>query len=283
MKNLRKEHLPTKICLVCERPFSWLKKWEREWESVKYCSEKCKRTKNKLKKFKMKNILIVGAGRGIGLATAELLKGENLYTISRNSTPELENLGTQFFEVDVSKDDLNEISLPEELHGLVFCPGSINLRPFNRLTEDDFLADFNQNFMGAVRVIQKCLPALKKSKSASIVLFSTVAAKLGMPFHTSIAASKGAIEGFAKSLAAELAAANIRVNVIAPSLSDTALAAQLLSTEEKRAASAKRHPLQRIGSPEDSAQLVEFLLSEKSSWMTGQIIGLDGGLGNIKV
>lgn len=231
----------------------------------------------------MKNILIVGAGKGIGLATCELLKDENLFTISRNPTPELESLGTQFFELDVSKDDLNEISLPAELHGFVFCPGSINLRPFNRLTEEDFLADFNQNFMGAVKVIQKCLPALKKSKSASMVLFSTVAAKLGMPFHTSIAASKGAIEGFAKSLAAELATSNIRVNVIAPSLSDTALAAQLLSTAEKREASAKRHPLQRIGLPEDSAQLVEFLLSDKSSWMTGQIIGLDGGLGNIKL
>lgn len=231
----------------------------------------------------MKNILIVGAGRGIGLATAELMKEENLFTISRNSTEELENLETQFFELDVSKDDLSDLSLPEELHGLVFCPGSINLRPFNRLTEEDFLADFNQNFMGAVRIIQKCLPALKKSKAASIVLFSTVAVKIGMPFHTSIAASKGAIEGFAKSLAAELAAGNIRVNVIAPSLSDTSLASQLLSTDEKRVASAKRHPLQRIGAANDSAQLVQFLLSENSSWMTGQVIGLDGGLGNIKL
>ncbi|QOW09271.1 SDR family oxidoreductase [Kaistella flava (ex Peng et al. 2021)] len=231
----------------------------------------------------MRNILIVGAGKGIGLKSAELLKDENLFTISRNSTPELESLGTHFFQLDVSTDDLSEVSLPDELHGVVFCPGSINLKPFNRLSEADFLADFNKNFMGAVRIIMKCLPALKKSKSASIVLFSTVAVKVGMPFHTSIAASKGAIEGFAKSLAAELAISNIRVNVIAPSLSDTSLAAQLLSTEEKRIASAKRHPLQRVGLPEDSANMVEFLLSDKSSWMTGQIIGIDGGLGNIKL
>lgn len=231
----------------------------------------------------MKNILIVGAGKGIGLKSAQLLKNENLYTISRNLTPELESLGTHFFQLDVSKNDLSEVSLPDELHGLVFCPGSINLKPFNRLSEADFLADFNQNLMGAVKIIQKCLPALKKSKSASIVLFSTVAAKVGMPFHTSVAASKGAIEGFAKSLAAELASAKIRVNVIAPSHSDTALAAQLLSTDEKREASAKRHPLQRIGTSEDSAQLVKFLLSDKSSWMTAQIIGVDGGLGNIKL
>lgn len=231
----------------------------------------------------MKNILIVGAGKGIGLKSAELLRNENLYTISRTSTKELEDLDTEFFQLDVAKDDLGNLSLPPELHGLVFCPGSINLRPFNRLTEEDFQADFQQNFLGTVRIIQKCLPALKKSKSASIVLFSTVAAKLGMPFHTSIAASKGAIEGFAKSLAAELAVSNVRVNVVAPSLTDTDLAAQLLSTEEKRLASAKRHPLQRIGSPEDMAQMVEFLLSEKSSWMTGQIIGIDGGLGTIKL
>lgn len=231
----------------------------------------------------MKNILIIGAGKGIGLKTAQILQKENLYTISRNITSDLESLNTNFFAADVSVDDLTEIALPIELHGLIFCPGSINLRPFNRLTEADFLADFQQNFLGAVKVIQKCLPALKKSGGASIVLFSTVAAKVGMPFHTSIAASKGAIESFAKSLAAELAPAKIRVNVIAPSLSDTSLAAQLLSTEEKRLASAKRHPLQRIGSAEDSAELAAFLLSDKSSWMTGQIIGVDGGLGNIKL
>lgn len=231
----------------------------------------------------MKNILIVGAGKGIGLKSAQLLKEENLYTVSRNLTPELESLGTHFFQLDVSKDDLSELSLPDELHGLVFCPGSINLKPFNRLSEEDFMNDFNQNFMGAVRIIQKCLPTLKKSKSGSIVLFSTVAVKVGMPFHTSVAASKGAIEGFAKSLAAELAFAKIRVNVIAPSLSDTSLAAPLLSSEEKIEASAKRHPLQRIGLPDDSAQLVEFLLSDKSSWITAQIIGVDGGLGNIKL
>lgn len=231
----------------------------------------------------MKNIVIVGAGKGIGLRSAQLLKNENLFTISRNLTPELEILDTQFFQLDVTKDDLSEVSLPEEIHGVVFCPGSINLKPFHRLSEGDFLADFHQNFLGAVKIIQKCLPALKKSGSASIVLFSTVAAKVGMPFHTSIAASKGAIESFARSLAAELASEKIRVNVIAPSLSDTGLAAQLLSTEEKQLASAKRHPLQRIGSADDSAQIVEFLISDKSSWITAQVIGVDGGLGTIKL
>lgn len=231
----------------------------------------------------MKNILIVGAGKGIGLKTAEILKTENLFTISRSLTPELSLLNTHFFEMDAAADSLAELDLPEELHGLVYCPGSINLKPFNRFTEEDFLADFQQNFVGAVKIIQKCLPSLKKSGNASIVLFSTVAAKVGMPFHTSIAASKGALEGFAKSLAAELANSKIRVNVVAPSLSDTSLAENLLSTPEKREASAKRHPLQRIGQPDDSAELVSFLLSDKSSWMTGQIIGVDGGLSTLKL
>lgn len=231
----------------------------------------------------MKNILIIGAGRGIGLRCAELLKDENLHTVSRNLTSELEILNTKFTKLDVAKDSLEDINLPEELHGLVYCPGSINLKPFNRFSEEDFLADLQQNFIGAVRMIQKSLPSLKKSGNASIVLFSTVAAKVGMPFHTSISASKGAVEGFAKSLAAELAINKIRVNVIAPSLSDTALAEQLLSTPEKRDASAKRHPLQRIGDSNDSAELAAFLLSNKSSWMTGQIIGVDGGLGTLKI
>lgn len=231
----------------------------------------------------MKNILIIGAGKGIGLHSAQLLKEENLYTISRNLTPELEALNTNFFQADIATDDLNDLELPQELHGLVYCPGSINLKPFSRFSQEDFLADFQQNFLGAVKTIQKCLPLMKKSGGASIVLFSTVAAKVGMPFHTSIAASKGALEGFSRSLAAEVASNKIRVNVIAPSLSDTGLAEQLLSTEDKRAAGAKRHPLQRIGTADDSAQAVEFLLSDKSSWITGQVIGIDGGLGSLKL
>ncbi|MCY7362596.1 MAG: SDR family oxidoreductase [Ignavibacteria bacterium] len=232
----------------------------------------------------MKNIIIAGAGKGIGLNTAEILNPQNnLITISRNSTAELENLNTKFYQLDVAKDNLDTINdLPEDIHGLVYCPGSINLRPFNRLTAQDFLNDFNQNVLGAVSLIQKILPNLKKANGSSIVLFSTVAVKLGMPFHSSIATSKAAIEGLAKSLAAEFAAAKIRVNVIAPSLTDTPLAGSLLSTDEKRDASAKRHPLQRIGNAEEIAQLVSFLLSDHSSWITGQIIGVDGGMGSLK-
>ncbi|MEO5944974.1 MAG: SDR family oxidoreductase [Ferruginibacter sp.] len=233
----------------------------------------------------MKNILIVGAGKGIGLKTAQLLAAENkLFTISRNRTAELETLNTTFYQLDAANEELDSLNdLPENIHGLVYCPGSINLKPFNRLTRKDFQDDFNQNVLGAVAVIQKVLPNLKKAGGASIVLFSTVAAKLGMPFHASIATSKAAIEGLAKSLAAELAASKIRVNVIAPSLTDTPLAGFLLSTEEKKEASNKRHPLQRIGTPEEMASLVSFLLNDQSSWITGQVIGVDGGMGSLKV
>ena len=232
----------------------------------------------------MKNIIIAGAGRGIGLKTAELLNGQHrLFTISRNETAELEVMNTKFYQIDISKDDLNALNdLPEVIDGLVFCPGSINLKPFNRLTAQDFLNDFNQNVLGAVNLVQKILPNLKRAGGASIVLFSTVAAKLGMPFHTSVAASKAAVEGLAKSLAAELASSKIRVNVIAPSLTDTPLAANLLNTEEKKEAAAKRHPLQRVGTAQEMAQLVSFLLSDNSSWITGQVIGVDGGMGSLR-
>jgi len=240
------------------------------------------------KKYKntqiMKNILIVGAGKGIGLETAKLLAEENkLITISRNITDQLEALKTNFFPMDVTKDGLDSLTeLPEIIHGIVYCPGSINLKSFSRLTTQDFLNDFNQNVLGAVAIIQKVLPNLKRANGASIVLFSTVAAKLGMPFHASIATAKAAIEGLAKSLAAEFASSKIRVNVIAPSITDTPLANFLLSTDEKKEASAKRHPLQRIGTAEEMAQLVSFLISDQSSWITGQIIGADGGLGSLK-
>ncbi|MEP7254477.1 MAG: SDR family oxidoreductase [Ferruginibacter sp.] len=232
----------------------------------------------------MKNIIIAGAGKGIGLKTAELLQGQNqLFTIARNNTPELSALSTQFYQLDLVTDNLDTLNdLPETINGLVYCPGSINLKPFNRLTAQDFLNDFNQNVLGTVSLVQKLLPNLKRADGASIVLFSTVAAKLGMPFHASVAASKAAVEGLAKSLAAEFAAAKIRVNVIAPSLTNTPLATNLLNTEEKKEAAGKRHPLQRVGTAEEMAQLVSFLLSDNSSWITGQVIGVDGGMGSLK-
>jgi len=232
----------------------------------------------------MKNIVIIGCGQGIGFAAAKILsENYNVIGISKTKNPEVENLNIEFHQLDILSENLDEISFPDVIDGLVYAPGSINLKPFNRLSTDDFKNDFEINVLGAVKTIQKLLTNLKKSESASVVLFSSVAAKLGMPFHASISASKSAIEGLTKSLAAELSAQKIRVNAIAPSLTDTNLASQLLSTPEKREASGKRHPLQRVGNADEIGKMVEFLLSENSSWMTGQIIGIDGGMSNIKL
>ncbi|MDC8104577.1 SDR family NAD(P)-dependent oxidoreductase [Chryseobacterium sp. PTM-20240506] len=232
----------------------------------------------------MKNIVIVGCGKGIGHATAEILSEQNkIIGISRTINPGVNHANITFHQMDILSGNLDEITFPEVVDGLVYSPGSINLKPFNRLTIDEFKNDFEINVIGAVKVIQKLLPNLKKSESASIVLFSSVAAKLGMPFHSSIAASKNAVEGLTKSLAAEFSAHKIRVNAIAPSLTDTELASSLLSTPEKKEASAKRHPLQRIGNAEEIAEMTAFLISDKSSWITGQIFGIDGGMGSVKL
>lgn len=230
----------------------------------------------------IKNYLVIGASSGIGEAIAlELLReGHQVFSASRN-TPKVE--GITHLAWDASSPDASIFSqLPESLDGLVYCPGTINLKPINRLTLDDFKNDFQINLVGAVSVIQAVLPKLKKADGASIVLFSTVAAKIGMGFHASVAASKGAVEGLTKSLAAELSPVKIRVNCVAPSLTDTPLAKNLLSTEEKKEASNKRHPLGRVGTAEDIARISTFLLSDSASWVTGQIIGVDGGMGSIK-
>ncbi|MCU7616275.1 SDR family oxidoreductase [Chryseobacterium sp. PBS4-4] len=232
----------------------------------------------------MKNIVIIGCGQGIGFATAKILSENNhVIGISRSENPEVKALNIDFHQIDILTENFNNITFPDVVDGLVYAPGSINLKPFNRLTQEDFKNDFEINVLGAIKVVQKLLPNMKKSESASIVLFSSVAAKLGMPFHTSVSASKSAVEGLTKSLAAEFSAQKIRVNAIAPSLTDTNLANQLLSTQEKREAAGKRHPLQKIGDAIEIAKMAEFLLSENSSWITGQIIGIDGGMGNLKL
>ncbi|WGQ09760.1 SDR family oxidoreductase [Pedobacter gandavensis] len=234
--------------------------------------------------FERKNILVVGGSSGIGLSLVRLLviNGATVYNISRTKNADWPE-GIMHLSLDVLGDVRAMADfLPEQLHGLVYSVGSINLKPFARLTEEDFLNDYRINVLGAAKVIQQAMKALKAAKTASVVLISSVAARSGMSFHGSIAGAKGAVESMALSLAAELAPSHIRVNVVAPSLTDTPLSQNLLNTTERREAANKRHPLGRNGLPEDISSAIAFLLADESSWMTGQIIGIDGGLVKLK-
>ena len=215
--------------------------------------------------------LIIGGTKGIGKAITEELSNHECYIVSRS-----ESSLPNHFMVDALTGDLPDI---DGLTGLVYCPGSINLKPFHRLTQEDFINDYQKNVLGAVRVLQFYFRTLKKNKG-SVVLFGTVASQQGMPFHASIAAAKGGLEALARSLAAEWAP-NIRVNIVNPSLTDTPLAEALLSTEQKRENAAMRHPLKKIGSPTDIAKAAIFCL--ENDWITGQTIGVDGGMSSVRV
>ncbi len=227
-----------------------------------------------------KNILLIGGSYGIGNAIASKLQSQYNVFVASRSNEGLANLNVTHLPFDASTETLDTTSLPDELHGFVYCPGSINLKPFKMLSIDAFASDMQLNFFNLIKVTKEVLPKL--ADGASVVYFSTVAVGTGMPFHSSVAAAKGAIEGFAKSMAAEYAP-KIRFNVVAPSLVDTPLASRLLSNDRKREMMAERHPLKRFGEAEDIASAATFLLSDNSSWVTGQILGVDGGLSNLNV
>ncbi len=227
----------------------------------------------------MKHILLIGGSHGIGNHIAALHANDHKVFIASRSQEQLPK-GTTHIPFDVLNDNIEDAYLPEDLDGFVYCPGSINLKPFRMLFEDSFKADMDINFFGMVRVLKHILP--KMNVGGSIVLFSTVAVQTGMPFHTSVAAAKGAIEGFARSLAAENAP-KLRVNVIAPSLVDTPLARRLLNNDAKREKMGERHPLKRVGKPNDIAKAASYLLSDDSSWITGQVLGVDGGLSSLNL
>jgi NAD(P)-dependent dehydrogenase (short-subunit alcohol dehydrogenase family) len=232
-----------------------------------------------MENLKHKNYFIIGASSGIGSALADKLiaSGANVYAGSRTKS---QNSKVEWQYLDVSKPEFSIPNpLPESLHGFVYCPGSISLKPFSRISNEEFRATLELNVQGAFQAIKHVVPALKKSGEGSILLFSTIAVQTGMPFHASIAAAKGAIEGLTRALAAELAP-NIRVNAIAPSLTETPLSTNLLNSEEKRTNAANRHPLKRIGTPADIAEAAYLLLT--NPFITGQILPIDGGIGTLR-
>lgn len=231
----------------------------------------------------MKNYLIIGASSGIGKSLANKLAdlGNQVFATYNEHPAENTSANINYSHLNVMDDELDLNFLPEKLDGVAYCPGSINLKPFARIKPEAFQEDFTLQVVGAVKVLQAVAARLKASENASVVLFSTVAVQMGFNFHTQVAASKGAIEGLTRSLAAEWAP-SIRVNAIAPSVTDTPLASKLLGSDEKKEANAQRHPLKKIGSPEDIAEMATFLLSDQSSWMSGQVLHVDGGMSSIK-
>ena len=231
----------------------------------------------------MKHFLVIGGSTGIGAAIVRQLSEAShqvLATYNKNLPESAGNV--RYHHLDVMADGYDLSFLPETLDGLVYCPGAINLKPLARINPDDFLKDYQLQVLGAIRVMQQVLPNLKKSGNASIVLFSTVAVQTGFNFHSIVSSSKGAIEGLTRSLAAELSP-TIRINAIAPSITDTPLAASLLNTPEKKDGNAQRHPLKKIGTPDDIASMACFLLGNETSWITGQILHVDGGMSAVRI
>ena len=234
--------------------------------------------------------LIYGASGGIGSACARILaaRGHSLHLAGRNQAAIealAEELQASFSIGDVTDDSFFEsvsAAAGESLSGLIYAIGSINLKTLGRLKRADFLRDYELNALGAALAVQSALPALKKSGDASVVLFSSIAAAQGFSMHASIGMAKAAVSGLTLSLAAELAP-SIRVNAIAPSLTQTPLAKGLLQNETVAQSIAALHPIPRLGVAEEMAELAAFLLSPQSSWITGQIIGVDGGRSSLRV
>ena len=235
-----------------------------------------------------KKFLIIGATGAVGSSLTKLMSKDSIDThlIAKNDEEISKLSGETGFSYSVAdvlepnfiekiEDDLNET----DINGIAYCVGSIDLKPINLISKKDYLKSFELNLFPIVEVIKKFKENLKKNK-ASIVLFSTVAVRQGFPNHSIISPVKASLEGLTVSLAAELAP-NVRINCIAPSLSNSKMAAKILGNSKIAEGIAKAHPLKRLGEGNDSASLAKFLLSNESSWITGQIIGVDGGRSNV--
>ncbi len=227
----------------------------------------------------MKNIVIIGGSKGIGNSILlQQLETNQVHNISRN-TPEISHPNLIHFSFDVLNDTLPEI---ENIDTIIYCPGSINLKPIGSLSIDDFRNDFEINVIGAVKVIQKYLPVLKKGNNPSIVLFSTVAAKLGMPFHSSIATAKAGVEGLVKSLGAELASV-VRINAIAPTITETSLSAGILRNDRMKENIIERHPMKNYLKPDEVASMANYLISDQAKSISGQVFEMDYGIVTFKI
>lgn len=227
----------------------------------------------------MEKVVVIGGSKGIGSAILlQQLENKQVYNISR-TVPEISHPNLVHYSVNILKDPLPEI---ESIDSLIYCPGSINLKPILSLSVTDFRNDFEINVIGAVKVIQHYLPALKRGTDSSIVLFSTVAVKLGMPFHASIAVAKGGVEGLVKSLGAELAP-SIRINAIAPTITETSLSASILRNERMKENMIERHPLKNYLKPKEVAKMADFLISKAAGSISGQIFQMDYGLVSFKL
>lgn len=230
----------------------------------------------------MGNYLIIGGSSGIGKALVQNLASQGHSVYSTYNSTSLENTGNvNYQKFDVLEDTLDLDALPDQIDGLAYCPGRINLKPFKRFKEEDFIEDYKVQVVGAVKTIQTVLPRLKSTENASVVFFSTVAVQNGYNYHSLVSSSKGAIEGLTRSLSAELAP-NVRVNAVAPSLTDTPLAGKFLNTPQKMEMQTEKNPLKKVGSSEDVAKAAAYLLTPQSSWVTGQVIHVDGGSSIIK-
>ncbi len=230
-----------------------------------------------------KNLVVVGGSHGIGLGIVQqaMARGAEVTVVSRSSGQLAATAGIRHIIADVTDDEVDASALPESIDGFAYCPGSINLGPLRSVEAGRIRQDFELNVVGAVKWFQAVAPALRRSDGASAVFFSTVAVAQGMPMHTSVAAAKGAIEGLTRTWAAELSP-QVRVNCVAPALTATPLSERFLETEEKRAAMASKYPLRRVGEIDDIAGTALFLLSEQSSWMTGQVLAVDGGMSSVR-
>ena len=226
----------------------------------------------------MRHILIIGGTKGIGKAIIDLLIEENKITCMSRNVSDYNHENYKHLQLDATLDNFPDLEI---IDSLVYCPGSINLKPISTLSIEDFRNDFELNVIGAVKSIKKYLPLLKKGENPSILLFSTVATKLGMPYHASVSASKSAIDGIVKTLGAELAP-KIRINAIAPTITNTELASKILRNEKVLENMIERHPLKKILSANEVAKMAKFLISEDGSSISGQIINMDAGIVSFK-